>query len=213
MRGGWEGAPRVRHNLFCGLALVSPLQSPQMSQSFLWSETGEAGTYEFWRRLVFSVLIGNADMHFKNWSLLYPDRRTPVLSPAYDFVSIIPYIQSDELALSFGGSRSLREITPDQVRRFAILPACPQALYGGSLPKPQSEPWQAGRSLLKRICFLRRCADRSAIKYSPRQKLYYATIDYGFPYPFVGCLPGFTQPGSRNRHKNARVGADLMPLP
>ena len=22
-------------------------------------------------------------MHLKNWSLLYPDRRTPVLSPAY----------------------------------------------------------------------------------------------------------------------------------
>ena len=50
----------------------------------LWAETGEAGTYEFFRRLVFSVLIGNADMHLKNWSLLYPDGRTPVLSPGYD---------------------------------------------------------------------------------------------------------------------------------
>ena len=69
--------------------------------------------------LVFSVLIGNADMHLKNWSLLYPDCRMPVLSPAYDFVSTLPYIPSDELALSFGGSRSLHEITPDQVRRFA----------------------------------------------------------------------------------------------
>ena len=41
---------------------------------------------------MFSVLIGNADMHLKNWSLLYPDRRTPVLSPAYDFVATLPYI-------------------------------------------------------------------------------------------------------------------------
>lgn len=87
--------------------------------SVLWAETGEAGTYEFLRRLVFSVLIGNADMHLKNWSLLYPDRRTPVLSPAYDFLSTLPYIPGDELALGFGGSRSLREITPDQIRRFA----------------------------------------------------------------------------------------------
>ncbi len=94
----------------------------------LWAETGEAGTYEFLRRLVFSVLIGNADMHLKNWSLLYPDRRTPVLSPAYDFVATLPYILGDELALGFGGSRSLREITTDQVRRFADaarLPASP----------------------------------------------------------------------------------------
>jgi serine/threonine-protein kinase HipA len=85
----------------------------------LWAETGEAGTYEFFRRLVFSVLIGNADMHLKNWSLLYPDRRTPVLSPAYDFVATLPYIPNDNLALTFGGSRSLNEITTDQVRRFA----------------------------------------------------------------------------------------------
>ncbi len=96
--------------------------------SVLWAETGESGTYEFLRRLVFSVLIGNADMHLKNWSLLYPDCRAPVLSPAYDLVSTLPYIPGDELALSFGGSRSLGEITPDQVRRFADtarLPASP----------------------------------------------------------------------------------------
>jgi serine/threonine-protein kinase HipA len=96
--------------------------------SVLWAETGEVGTYEFFRRLIFSVLIGNTDLHLKNWSLLYPDRRTPALSPAYDFVSTRPYISGDELALSFGGSRSLSEITPDQVRRFADtarLPASP----------------------------------------------------------------------------------------
>lgn len=28
----------------------------------LWAETGKEGTYEFVRRLVFSVLIGNADI-------------------------------------------------------------------------------------------------------------------------------------------------------
>jgi len=96
--------------------------------SVLWAETGEDGTYEFVRRLVFSVLIGNADMHLKNWSLLYPDGRTPVLSPAYDFVATLPYISGDQLALTFGGSRSLSEVTVDQVRRFADtarLPASP----------------------------------------------------------------------------------------
>jgi len=94
----------------------------------LWAETGEGGAYEFVRRLVFSVLTGNGDMHLKNWSLLYPDGRTPVLSPAYDFVATFPYIPGDKLALSFGGSQSLSEITVDQVRRFtdtARLPASP----------------------------------------------------------------------------------------
>ena len=44
-------------------------------------ETGDAGTAEYIRRLVFSALIGNGDMHLKNWSLIYPDRRTAALSP------------------------------------------------------------------------------------------------------------------------------------
>jgi serine/threonine-protein kinase HipA len=85
----------------------------------LRAEAGEESTYEFVRRLAFSVAIGNGDMHLKNWSLLYPDTRSPELSPAYDFVSTIVYIPGDKLALSLGGSRSLGEITVDQVRRFA----------------------------------------------------------------------------------------------
>ena len=87
--------------------------------SVLWAETGQEATYEFVRRVVFSVLIGNADMHLKNWSLLYPDRRKPVLSPAYDFVSTVPYLPGDTLGLNFGGSRDLSKITKDQIRRFA----------------------------------------------------------------------------------------------
>jgi serine/threonine-protein kinase HipA len=94
----------------------------------LWAEIGEDAVLEFVRRLVFSVVIGNADMHLKNWSLLYPNRQTPALSPGYDFVATIPYIPGDTLALSFGDSRSLSEITPGQMRRFADaarIPASP----------------------------------------------------------------------------------------
>jgi serine/threonine-protein kinase HipA len=94
----------------------------------LWAEIGEDAVLEFVRRLVFSVLIGNADMHLKNWSLLYPNRRTPVLAPGYDFVATVPYIPNDKLGLSFGDSRSLSEITTDQMRHFADrarIPASP----------------------------------------------------------------------------------------
>lgn len=85
----------------------------------LRAEAGEDSTYEFVRRLAFSVAIGNGDMHLKNWSLLYPDSLHPVLSPAYDFVSTFVYIPGDKLALNFGGNRGLNEITVNQVRRFA----------------------------------------------------------------------------------------------
>ncbi len=96
--------------------------------SVLWAEAGEDAVAEFVRRVVFSVVIGNANMHLKNWSLLYPDQRKPVLSPGYDFVATLPYIPNDTLALSFGGSRSLSEITQNQMRRFADtarIPASP----------------------------------------------------------------------------------------
>ena len=85
----------------------------------LQAETGEEGVNEFVRRVAFSVTIGNGDMHLKNWSLLYPDGRTPVLSPAYDLVATLPYIAADQLALTFGGSRSLGGIAVEQVRHFA----------------------------------------------------------------------------------------------
>ncbi len=87
--------------------------------SVLWAETGQETTYEFVKRVVFSVVMGNADMHLKNWTLLYPDRRTPVLSPTNDLVSTVPYLPNDMLGLNFGDSRDLHEITKDQVRRFA----------------------------------------------------------------------------------------------
>lgn len=93
--------------------------------SVLWAEASEDSTYEFIRRIVFSIMIGNADMHLKNWSLLYPKGLTPVLSPAYDLVSTVPYLPNDNLALTFGGSRSLESITKDQVMRFVDKASLP----------------------------------------------------------------------------------------
>lgn len=51
--------------------------------------------------------------------------RTPILSPAYDFVATIPYISGDSLGLSFGGSKKLDGISLDQVRRFADTAGLP----------------------------------------------------------------------------------------
>lgn len=111
----------------------------------LWAESGEQAVEEFVRRLVFSVVIGNADMHLKNWSLLYPDRRTPILSPGYDFVATLPYIPNDTMGLSFGGSRSLSEITVDHMRRFADtarIPASPLWQIAVETAERTAESWK-----------------------------------------------------------------------
>lgn len=82
-------------------------------------ETGEADLAEFVRRLVFSTLIGNADMHLKNWSLIYPDGRTPVLSPAYDLLSTIAYIPDDKMALNYSRTKKMAEFSKDELAHLA----------------------------------------------------------------------------------------------
>lgn len=94
----------------------------------IWTETGEAGIIEFLRRFVFNALIGNADMHLKNWSLIYPDRRSAALAPAYDFVSTIAYLPDDRLALTFVDSKDFSSITSDQFERFAAKARLPTKL-------------------------------------------------------------------------------------
>ena len=94
----------------------------------IWAETGEAGIVEFLRRLVFNALIGNADMHLKNWSLIYPDRRSAALAPAYDFVATIAYLPDDGMALSLVDSKRFASITTEQFERFAAKTRLPTRL-------------------------------------------------------------------------------------
>lgn len=94
----------------------------------LSAEVGEAGVVEFLRRIIFNALIGNADMHLKNWSLIYPDRRTAALAPAYDFVATIPYPVDGNMALTFGKSRKMTDISEDSIKYFANKAKLPQKL-------------------------------------------------------------------------------------
>lgn len=82
-------------------------------------ETGDAGVAEYIRRLVFSTLIGNADMHLKNWSLIYADRRTPSLAPAYDLLSTIPYIADETAALNYSSTKKMSEFSIDELAHLA----------------------------------------------------------------------------------------------
>lgn len=94
----------------------------------LWAETGEKGIEEFIRRLVFNTLIGNADMHLKNWSLTYPDQRNAMLAPGYDFVSTIPYIKDDSMALNYVKTKRMADLSSELLIYFAAKAGLPEKL-------------------------------------------------------------------------------------
>jgi len=83
------------------------------------SESDDADIRELVRRLVFNTLIGNADMHIKNWSVYYPGRRIARLAPAYDFVSTIPYIADNDAALKVSRTRRFDGFDEGELVHFA----------------------------------------------------------------------------------------------
>ena len=83
---------------------------------------------EFTRRLVFNTLIGNADMHLKNWSVIYKDKRAASIAPAYDFVSTIPYIPDDSASLKVSRSKKFSDFTQDELSHLAAKAMLPEKL-------------------------------------------------------------------------------------
>ncbi len=83
---------------------------------------------EFTRRLVFNTLIGNADMHLKNWSLIYNDKCSASIAPAYDFVSTILYIADKEAALKVSRSKKFADFTMDELSHLAARARLPEKL-------------------------------------------------------------------------------------
>lgn len=79
----------------------------------LWLETDEHSLVEFIKRLVFNIAIGNADMHLKNWSLIYRNPGKPDISPAYDFVSTIAYLDDSQLGLTLGRTKDMYSVDMD----------------------------------------------------------------------------------------------------
>lgn len=91
-------------------------------------ETGNRGVEEFIRRLVFNALIGNADMHLKNWSLIYRNRRIASLAPAYDFVSTVVYIDDAHAALKYARTRKMAELSLDELAYLSAKAGLPEPL-------------------------------------------------------------------------------------
>lgn len=115
------------------------------------AEGTEDDIAEFIRRLTFNVLIGNADMHLKNWSMIYPDKRSAALSPAYDFVSTIAFIPDKTAALKFSRTKRFREFNIDELSHLAAKAMLPEKLVLDTARETVAlfhQYWQAERSNL-----------------------------------------------------------------
>lgn len=123
---------RVHVEDFAQVFGVYPDQKYQRASSLnlgkvILAEGGLPQFLEYVRRLVFTVLIGNGDMHLKNWSLTYRDGRTPTLAPAYDYVATVAYMPAgEELALSLSGTKRFAEVSMHHVHRLADRAGAPQ---------------------------------------------------------------------------------------
>ena len=96
--------------------------------SVIGAESNRADIAEFVRRLTFNMLIGNADMHVKNWSVMYPDTRHAVLAPAYDLVATIAYIPDDKAALKVSRTKRFDGFSEDELSHMAARARLPKKI-------------------------------------------------------------------------------------
>lgn len=85
----------------------------------LYSAAGGVDVIRFFEVVLFSFLIGNSDMHLKNFSLLREDNGAWRLSDAYDLlpVKLILPEDAEDMALTLNGKKS--KINGDDFRVFA----------------------------------------------------------------------------------------------
>ena len=78
-----------------------------------YSSVPKLDVIKFWEIVLFSWLVGNSDMHLKNFSLYKPQGYSYILSPAYDLLStqLVLHEDTEELALNLNGKkRKIRKI-------------------------------------------------------------------------------------------------------
>jgi hypothetical protein len=96
----------------------------------LWAETEEAGTYEFFRQLVFSVLIGNADMISRTGPCWIPTGEHLSCRLPMTLLQRFRTFPRTVSRSSSAAGGTLNEITTDQLRRFADTARLPAVAYG-----------------------------------------------------------------------------------
>jgi serine/threonine-protein kinase HipA len=74
---------------------------------------------ELVKRIIYNVLIGNADAHAKNFSVLHLDDGAIALTPAYDILSTVIYAQTtSKLAMSIGAESNIDDLRSKNWTKF-----------------------------------------------------------------------------------------------
>ena len=111
-----------------------------IAQTLSRANSGLDSQLDLIRRITFNALIGNGDAHLKDWSLVYPDGRTPVLAPAYGLVSTIAYLPADLMALKVSRSRAFADFCKAELLHLAERAALPKTAV-----------WEAARETVQRF--------------------------------------------------------------
>ena len=91
-----------------------------------YSSDGLADAQQFARRLLVNILLANGDAHLKNWSLLYSDKINPRLSPAYDIVTTLVYIEGEsQFALNLAKTKNWYDVTLSHFESWATRAGIP----------------------------------------------------------------------------------------
>jgi serine/threonine-protein kinase HipA len=99
-----EGGPTVKD----GVALLRE-----------WSTTPVLDILGFIDALIFNLLIGNADAHGKNFSMIYAGG-TRRLAPLYDLVSTVAWPDlSTRFAMGIGHGKNINDLNPSHFKRMA----------------------------------------------------------------------------------------------
>ena len=131
------------------------------------AEAAHTDVEEFINRLVFNSLIGNSDMHLKNWSLMYLDKRRASLAPAYDFVSTIAYIPDTSAALNFSRTKRFDEFSVEELSHLADKALLPQKLVIDAARKTVAlfhQHWRAEKKNLPMAASIVKTIDEHVLK-------------------------------------------------
>jgi len=85
---------------------------------------------EFVKRFVAFVLMGNTDAHLKNWAVVYPDGRHPVLAPLYDPVCVTAFFESvppTDYVINRAIDERLKTFSWEDFRKLLKLAQVPRA--------------------------------------------------------------------------------------
>jgi serine/threonine-protein kinase HipA len=135
------------------------------------ARVGTKGIAEYIRRLVFCTLIGNADMHLKNWSVIYPDKREPALAPAYDLLSTIPYIADKTMALRYVKTKNMADLSLELLTYMSNKAMLPEHLVLKTAKETVTQFRDAWQSEIKHLPISQTTAD-TILKNAERIRLW-----------------------------------------